>query len=51
MTVTHYAADMNVSGLYSTRVLLTGNICVADAAACAIFERLRPLLDPGSPGR
>ena len=41
----------NSSGLYSTRVHLTGMNCAADAVACAVSERLGPILDPGSPGR
>ena len=38
-------------GFYSTCVLLTRTICATHDAACAISERLIPLLDPVSPGR
>ena len=38
----------NVSGFYSTRVFLTGTNSAPDFASCAVFERLGPLLEPGS---
>ena len=41
----------NASDLYSIRVLLAGTNYAADNKACAVSERLGPLLDPGSPGR
>ena len=41
----------HASSLYSTRVLLARSTCTADDAACAISERLGPLLDPSSPCR
>ena len=40
----------NTSGLYLTRVLLMRGACAADTAACAVSERLGPLLNPGFPG-
>ena len=40
----------NASSIYLTRVLLAGTNCATDAEACAISERLGPLLDSGSPG-
>ena len=43
--------SLNASGLYSTRILLAGTNRAADVAACAVSERLGPLLGPGSPGR
>ena len=36
----------NASSLYSTRVLLARTTRIAVHAACAIFARLEPLLDP-----
>ena len=39
----------HASSLYSTRVLLARtDTCTIDDAACAVSERLGPLLDPGS---
>ena len=38
----------HASSLYSTRVLLERTTCTTVDAACAIFERLGPFLDPGS---
>ena len=40
--------SLHASSLYSTRVHLAGTIFPADATACAVSERLGPLLDPGS---
>ena len=37
----------HASSLYSTRVLLARTTCTAVDAACALSERLGPLLDPG----
>ena len=39
------------ASLYSTHVVLMRTTYATDAAACAVSERLGPLLDPGSPGR
>ena len=40
--------SLHASSLYSTRVHLAGTNFPADATACAVSERLGPLLDPGS---
>ena len=40
----------DASSLYSTRVLLARTTRTAVDAACAIFARLVPLLDPCAPG-
>ena len=40
----------HASGFYLIRVLLARTTCIADDVACAIFERLGPLLDPCAPG-
>ena len=40
--------SLHASSLYSTRVLLVGTNFPAGATACAVSERLGPLLDPGS---
>ena len=42
------AHSLRASSLYSTRVLLAGTNFPPDATACAVSERLGPLLDPGS---
>ena len=39
--------SLHASSLYSTRVLLAGTNFPAGATACAVFERLGPLIDPG----
>ena len=44
------AQSSHASSLYSTRVLLARTTCTAVDAACAIFARLKPLLDPWAPG-
>ena len=43
--------SLHASSLYLTRVLLARTTCATDDTACAIYERLGPLFDPGSPGR
>ena len=43
--------SLNASGFYSTRLFLASTNCAADAASCAISERVGSFLDPGSPGR
>ena len=40
----------HASGFYLIRVLLARTTCIADDVACAIFERLGPLVDPCAPG-
>ena len=40
----------HASSLYSTRGLLACTVRTAVDAACAIFARLEPLLDPCAPG-
>ena len=43
-----FVHSSRASSLYSARVLLACPTRTADDAACAISERLGPLLDPGS---
>ena len=42
--------SLHASSLFLTRVLLGYITCAIDDAACAIFARLEPLLDPCAPG-
>ena len=46
----HLVQSPLASSLYSTRMFLVHNTCAANAAACTIFSRLEPVLDPCASG-